>query len=170
MRSATNDLAPLMTPNQEKNMITITEPDYRVRTAVPFSALIVAVVASAANTLITLGAVALGAEVVGGLQPIAYITFTIIAAIAGAAGWHIINRRAGRPARVMRWLVPAFLAVSFIPDIVVGVGLGWLVAGALMLMHAATITIAVLTYRRLMPLRSGVTAQGVVSAGSARVR
>ncbi|MGV2984542.1 DUF6069 family protein [Microbacterium sp. AGC85] len=150
-------------------MITITQPGYRVRTALPFSALIVAVAASAVNALIALGAVSLGAESVGGLQPVAYISFTVIAAFAGAAGWHIINRRARHPAKIMRWLVPTFLVVSFIPDIAVGVAMGWLVAGALSLMHVATIIIAVLTYRRFMPLRSG-SAESAVSAGSERVR
>tara|TARA_R100000365_G_C2744766_1_gene73547 strand:+ start:371 stop:475 length:105 start_codon:yes stop_codon:yes gene_type:complete len=29
----------------------------------------------------------LGAEATGGLQPMAYIAFTVIAAIAGAIGW-----------------------------------------------------------------------------------
>ncbi|HWV50348.1 MAG TPA: DUF6069 family protein [Microbacterium sp.] len=135
-------------------MTTITRPDYRARTAITISALIVAVAASIVNALIALGAVALGAEVAGGLQPVAYLSLTIIAAVAGAFGWHIINLRARRPATVMRWLVPAFLAVSFVPDIIVGVSMGWLVAGSLMLMHVATITIAVLVYRRLMPLRA----------------
>ncbi|WP_426185158.1 DUF6069 family protein [Microbacterium sp. TWP3-1-2b2] len=147
-------------------MTTITKPDYRARTAIMLSATIVAIAAGIVNALIALGAVALGAEVAGGLQPVAYLTFTVIAAIAGAAGWHIINRYARRPANIinryarrpaniMRWLAPAFLAVSFIPDIAVGVTMGWLVAGSLMLMHVATISIAVVTYRRLMPLRSG---------------
>lgn len=135
-------------------MTIITKPRYRTRTAIVLSAMIVAVAAGIVNALIALGAGALGADIEGGLQPIAYITFTIIAAIVGAAGWHIINRYTRRPADTMRWLVPAFLVVSFIPDIAVGAALGWLVAGSLMLMHVATITIAVLTYRRLMPVRT----------------
>ena len=144
------------TPKQEENMTTITEPGYRARTAIPLSALITAVVAVIVNALIALGAVALGAEVVGGLQPIAYVSFTVVAAIVGAFGWHIINRRAHHPAKVMRWLVPTFLVVSFIPDIAVGITMGWLVAGSLMLMHIATITVAVLIYRRFLPLRSEI--------------
>lgn len=151
-------------------MTTISRADYRARTAITISALVVAVAASAVNALIALGATALGAESTGGLQPIAYISFTVVAAIAGAVGWHIINRRAGRPAKVMRWLVPAFLAVSFIPDIAVGIAMGWLVAGALSLMHVATISIAVVAYRRFMPLRSGSTEPVNVSAGFARGR
>lgn len=150
-------------------MTTISRSDYQARTAISFSALIVAIAAGALNALIALSATALGAESTGGLQPIAYISFTVIAAIAGAGGWHIINRRADHPAKAMQWLVPTFLVVSFIPDIVVGITMGWLMAGALALMHVATITIAVLTYRRFMPLRSG-SAEPVVSAGSERVR
>lgn len=150
-------------------MTTISRSDYQARTAIAISASVVAIAAGVVNALIALGATALGAESTGGLQPIAYISFTVIAAIAGAGGWHIINRRAGHPAKVMQWLVPTFLVVSFIPDIVVGVTVGWLMAGALALMHVATITIAVLTYRRFMPLRSG-SVEPVVSAGSERVR
>jgi len=136
-------------------MSTITPIHYPVRTAITISALTTAVAACLVNALIALGAVTLGAEVAGGLQPVAYLSFTVIAAFAGAVGWHIINRRALQPANVMRWLVPTFLVVSVIPDIAVGVAMGWLTAGALALMHVATITIAVLAYRRLMPLRSG---------------
>lgn len=140
-------------------MTTVTAPGYRAATAIPLSALIVAVAASAANALIALAATTLGAEAAGGLQPMSYLAFTVIAAIAGAVGWHLINRSARRPARVMRWLVPAFLLVSFSPDVAVGVSMGWLMASALMLMHVATITIAVLTYRRFLPLRTaGMTA------------
>ncbi|MFD5224181.1 DUF6069 family protein [Microbacterium sp. NPDC058342] len=135
-------------------MTTITTTRYRAGTAIARSAAIVAVSASLANALVALAAVALGAEATGGLQPMAYIAFTVIAAIAGAVGWHLINRYTGRPARVMRWLVPAFLVVSFVPDILVGATMGWLAAAALMLMHVVTITIAVLTYRRYLPLRA----------------
>lgn len=135
-------------------MTTVTKPAYRAGAAIPLSAVIVAVAATLVNALIAFGAVSLGAEATGGLQPMSYIAFTVIAAIAGAVGWHLINRYAKRPGRVMRWLVPVFLVVSFIPDIVVGVSMGWLMAGALMLMHVATITIAVLSYRRFLPLRA----------------
>ena len=132
----------------------VTTLSYRAGTAIPLSAALVALAAGLVNAIIAFGATALGAEVTGGLQPTAYISFTVIAAIAGAVGWHIINRYTRRPARVMRWLVPTFLLVSFIPDMVVGVSMGWLMAGALMLMHIATITIAVLVYHRFMPLRA----------------
>lgn len=54
----------------------------------------------------------------------------------------------------MRWLVPAFLVVSFVPDFLVSAAMGWLATGALMLMHVTTIAIAVPVYARIMPLRA----------------
>jgi hypothetical protein len=127
---------------------------YQSRTAIPLAVLIVATAASLANALIALGATSAGAEATDGLEPGAYVTFTVVAAIAGALGWHAINRRARHPARVMRWLVPAFLIVSFIPDLGFVATMGWVFAAGLMLMHVATAAIAVTTYRRLMPLRA----------------
>lgn len=137
-------------------MTTIPAPAYRVRTAVPLSALIVAVVAGAVNALIALGGTALGLEAPIGLQPVAFLSMTVLAAIAGAFGWHLIVRRMRRPATVLRWLVPALLGASFIPDLVVGATAGtpngWLNAATLMTMHVATLTIGVLSYARFMPL------------------
>lgn len=133
-------------------MTTVQSRTYRPLTTIALSASIVAVVASVVNALIALSAVGLGATAAGGLLPQAYISFTVIAAIAGAAGWHLINRYTRRPERIMTWLIPAFLVVSFIPDVGVGLTLGWLTAGALMVMHITTIAIAVISYRRFMPL------------------
>lgn len=134
-------------------MTTVTPHTYRPLTTIALSAGVVAVAASLVNALIAVAALGLGATLAGGLLPQAYITFTVIAAIAGAAGWHLINRHTRRPERIMIWLIPAFLVVSFIPDVGVGVTTGWLTAGALMVMHITTITIAVISYRMFMPLR-----------------
>lgn len=133
-------------------MTTVQSLTYRPLTTIGLSAGVVALAASVVNAVIALAAIGLGATAIGGLLPQAYITFTVIAAIAGAAGWHLINRYTRRPERVMNWLVPAFLVVSFLPDLGVGLAMGWLTAGALMVMHITTITIAVVTYRRFMPL------------------
>jgi hypothetical protein len=128
---------------------------YSPTVAVSLSIAIVAVLASAVNALLALVGSSTGASGAA-LQPIAYLSLTVVAAIGGAVGWHLVDRFAKRPSRVMRWLVPSFLAVSFVPDILIGVttgtGDGWLYAAVLMIMHVATITIAILTYRRLMPL------------------
>ncbi len=136
-------------------MTTSTQLGYRPFTAILESVAIVAVTASIANAVLALIGTALGADGPG-LQPVPYISLTIISAIGGALGWHLINRHATHPSRVMRWLAPTFLVVSFIPPILVGTstgtGEGWVYAGTLMLMHVTTFTVAILTYRRLMPL------------------
>jgi hypothetical protein len=139
---------------------TIADLGYRARVAIPVSAIIVAVAAGVANAAIALGAVALGAPAASGLLPPAYLSLTVLAAIGGAFGWHLVIRSAPKPAAVMRWLVPSFLLISFIPDVIVGLGMGWLLAGALMLMHVVTITIAILTYHRLMPFPPAESAAG----------
>lgn len=128
---------------------------HRPTVTVPLSIATVAVLAGAINALLAVLGSSIGASGPG-LQPIAYLSLTVVAAIGGAIGWHLVDRFAQRPSRVMTWLVPSFLAVSFVPDILIGVtsgtGAGWLYASVLMIMHVATITIAILTYRRLMPL------------------
>jgi hypothetical protein len=142
-------------------MSTTLSRTYSPTVAVPLSIAIVAVFAGAVNALLALVGSTSGADGPG-LQPIAYLSLTVIAAIGGAIGWHLINRSARRPSRVMRWLIPSFLAVSLIPDILIGIttatGNGWLYATVLMIMHVTTITIAILAYRRLMPLTDHVGA------------
>jgi uncharacterized membrane protein YozB (DUF420 family) len=134
---------------------------YSPAVAVPLSILIVAVIAGAVNALLALVGSGIGADGPG-LQPIAYLSLTVVAAIGGAAGWHLINRSAKRPDQVMRWLIPSLLAVSFVPDILIGITTGtsdgWLYATVLMIMHVTTITIAIIAYRRLMPLSDRVDA------------
>ena len=142
---------------------------YRPGAAIALSATAVAVTAGVANALISLGASALGAEPTGGLMAPAYLSLTVVAAICGAVGWHLINRSAAHPESVMRLLVPLILVVSFIPDVLVGLWSGWLTAGALMLMHVATITIAVVVYRRFMPFPAARESEAALThAGSAR--
>jgi hypothetical protein len=52
--------------------------------------------------------------------------------------------------------VPTVLVVSFVPDVVVGAmagnAEGWAYAAVLMAMHVATVAVAIVTFRRLMPL------------------
>jgi hypothetical protein len=142
-------------------MSTTLSRTYSPTVAVPLSIAIVAVFAGAVNALLALVGSSIGADGPG-LQPIAYLSLTLIAAIAGAIGWHLVDRFAKRPSRVMRWLIPTFLAVSFLPDVLIGAttgtGDGWLYATVLMIMHVTTITIAILAYRRLMPLSDRVDA------------
>lgn len=129
------------------------QPAYRARTAVPLAGAIVSVAAGVANVAIALGAVSAGAEEVDAFATPSLIVLSILAGFAGALGWHLIDRRATDPARVMRWLVPSFVLISLVPDFLVVPEMGWLVAIALMVMHVVTAIIAVTAYRRTMPLR-----------------
>lgn len=130
----------------------------RPLSAVLLSIVVVVVGAGAANAL--LAAIGLAAGLGGpsaiGLVPIAYLSLTVVAAVGGAVGWWLIARSARRPSRVMRRLVPTVLVVSFVPDVLVGAmagnAEGWAYAAVLMAMHVATVAVAILTFRRLMPL------------------
>lgn len=106
------------------------------------------------NAVISLLAQAAGADpvAVGGLQPSAYILFTVVGVLAGAIGWAVIRRRAAQPAALLRWLVPTVVAVSLIPDVLVGFVVGWLGAAALGLMHIAVALVSVPVYHRFLPL------------------
>lgn len=130
------------------------QPTYRARVAVPLAGLLVSVAAGLANVALALGAVAVGAEEVDALAAPSLVVLSVIAGFIGALGWHLINRRAANPARVMSWLVPTFVLVSLVPDFLVVAEMGWLVAGTLMLMHVVTAIIAVAGYRRILPLRA----------------
>ncbi|NUU06253.1 DUF6069 family protein [Leifsonia sp. C5G2] len=120
------------------------------------SILLVAVLGSIANAAVALGAVSVGAPANGmPLQPVAYVTLTVIASVAGAFGWRTIEVRAQRPERVFRWLVPATLLLSLVPDVILGTSGAWewSVVLAAIAMHVATIAIAVAVYVWQMPVR-----------------
>lgn len=63
----------------------------------------------------------------------------------------IIRRRAANPAALLRRLVPVVVVLTLIPDLLVGLALGW-GAIALALMHLAVAATAVTAYRRFLPL------------------
>ena len=111
------------------------------------------VVASVINAVISLVGQALGADasVIMGLQPAVYIAFTLIGVLAGATGWVIIRKRSADPAALLRWLVPTVVVISLVPDLLVGLALGWGVV-CLALMHIAVAVTAVAAYRRFLPL------------------
>jgi len=120
-------------------------------------------VVGAAGAGLTTAAIALIARAAGAshdfkpLTPSSYVPLTVLGVLAGAIGWQIIRRRATRPTTVLRWLVPAAVALSLIPDIAVGAagsspGVSWGAVSALMLMHLTVAAVAVTVYRRLMPL------------------
>jgi len=89
----------------------------------------------------------------------AYGTFTVIGAVLGAIGWHLIATRSRRATRLLTWLVPTFLVLSLIPDVLLLTGdsqPGTTTAGvvALVLMHFGVAAAAVPAYRRFIPPQS----------------
>ena len=131
--------------------------------AVPAIAIAVAVAVATVPAVLGDTIVSLIARQIGGVsgkftpvQPAAYIALTIIGLIAGALGWHTITRVSARPGRILRWLVPAVIVLSFIPDIAVGISktlryTTWAGVAALMVMHVVVAAAGVASYRRFLP-------------------
>jgi hypothetical protein len=126
------------------------------------AALLTAVATALVNTVIGIAAVAAGVPKTAQLTPGVDIMFSVVASVVGAFGWYIVVRRAADPTATLRRLVPTVLAISFIPDILLGIATAPATGIApvliLALMHIATITIAVLIYRRFIPATSLATA------------
>ena len=121
------------------------------------AAVLAAVLTGAVNSAVAVAAVAVGVTAVMPLNPPIDIAFSVLASIAGAIGWTIVNRRADDPRRVMAWLAPLVLLVSFVPDVLLAVATasstGIAPILALSLMHVTTIVIAIGVYARLLPLK-----------------
>lgn len=115
-----------------------------------------AVVAAAGNTAVSLLARAAGASgQFSPLHPSSYVPLTVIGTVLGAAAWTTVGRIATHPARLLRWLVPATVVVSFVPDLTMlggRPGSGSVAVAALMCMHVVVAVVGVLTYRRVLPL------------------
>jgi hypothetical protein len=90
----------------------------------------------------------------------AYGFFTVLGAVVGAIGWHLIATRARNATRLLGWLVPTVLVLSLIPDVLLLVDTtvqpGITTAGviALMLMHFGVAAAAVPAYRKFIPAQS----------------
>ncbi|WP_367319586.1 DUF6069 family protein [Streptomyces sp. HUAS ZL42] len=111
------------------------------------------VVASVADALLALLALAVGApDDFMPLKPSSYIFLTAVGVVAGAVGWAVVRKVSKDPEALVRWLAPALVVVSFVPDFpLFGEG-GALGVGALLLMHVVVAVVAVFTYRKVMPL------------------
>lgn len=113
-----------------------------------------AVAAIVAATVVMLLAKALGAP--GDFHqfsPAMYVPLVAIGVVAGAAGWHLVGRRVADPRRTMARLVPSVLALSLVPDVLLGVGgSAWSGVVTLMCMHLAVAAAALPIYVRLLPL------------------
>jgi len=95
---------------------------------------------------------ALGAPAVSGLMAAPLAVFTIVGVAVATTAWVLLGRRSGG-ARLLRVLVPVVLVVSFVPDLLLGVGgTAWSAVVTLMLAHLAVflVTIPVLV-RQLTP-------------------
>ncbi|WP_316775689.1 DUF6069 family protein [Streptomyces sasae] len=111
------------------------------------------VVASIANTVISLIALAAGAP--DGFQPLkagSYIFLTAVGTLTGALGWAIVRKVSKDPEALVRWLVPVVVVVSFVPDFLLYGNGGAIGVGALLLMHVAVAVVVVFAYRKVMPL------------------
>ncbi len=88
-----------------------------------------------------------------------YGFLTVVGAVVGAIGWHLIATRSRNASGVLRVLVPTVLVLSLIPDVLLLVSEsqpGTTTAGviALMLMHVGVAVAAVPAYRRFIPPQS----------------
>jgi len=111
------------------------------------------VVASAADTVLALLALAVGAP--DDFQPLkapSYIFLTALGIVAGAIGWAVVRKVSKDPQALVRRLVPTLVVVSFVPDFLLYGDGGATGVGALLLMHVSVAATAVVTYRRVMPL------------------
>ncbi len=93
------------------------------------------------------------------LQFASYTALVVIATIAGAIGWKLVQGHAARPARTLTRLVPAVVVVSMTPDVLVGVSksmphTSWAGVITLMLMHLAVSAALVASYSYFWEVRS----------------
>lgn len=139
-------------------MNTTPQVDTRSNVRVLIQAILIAGIASAvAVTIVGLIAHALGASHdLKALQAPADIVFAVIGVAVGAIAWNLIRDRSSHPASVLRWLVPAVVLVSLVPDVLLGFstqpGVSWGAVAALMIMHVVVSVIAVATFLRVLPL------------------
>jgi uncharacterized membrane protein YbjE (DUF340 family) len=127
-------------------------------TRLPLGRIAVAGLSAAVGSAVTAILIATVAKAAGvshahQLQPVPLAVLTVLGVLVGTAGWVVISRRAASPQVLLRRLVPLVLVVSWVPDLLVG--LGGVSGGAaftLALAHAAVfvVTIPVLA-RQLEP-------------------
>ena len=110
------------------------------------------VVAIALNAIVAFLAVQAGAS--ASYAPLTlpvFAAFTIVGVVVGWIGWRIVQRRAANPSRVLAVLVPAVVAASLVPNVVLLVtefipGTNAAAVWALMAMHVVVAGIGVLGY------------------------
>lgn len=92
------------------------------------------------------------------LQPPAYLLYTSIGVVLAAAVWLLLRRFARNPRGILRWLAPAVVLLSLVPDVLIlafpenpAITTTPAVL-ALMVMHVVTAVIAVPMFARFLPL------------------
>lgn len=117
--------------------------------------LVAIVLSSLVNAVIAFLAHEMGApEDFAPLKPSSYTFLAALGVALGALGWGIVGKVSRNPERLVRWLAPAVVVVSFIPDFFLSDEGKVTGVVALLVMHAVVAVIAVLTYRKVMPLDS----------------
>ncbi|WP_369166955.1 DUF6069 family protein [Streptomyces sp. R28] len=145
-------------PGPVSDAVSTATPTQRSRALTVAAGLLAAgVVASVGNAVVALLARAAGASHdFDPLTPPAYVPLTVIGVVLGAIGWAIVRRVAKDAAGLLRWLAPVAVVVSFVPDLALlggdTPGKGPLAVAALMVMHVVVGVVAVLAYRRVLPL------------------
>jgi hypothetical protein len=116
------------------------------------------IVSDAASYLIATVAHAAGVSHSFGPLQFATYTFLIVdGVVAGAIGWQVLRNRVSNPSRLLSRLVPAVLALSFVPDVLIGIthsekATTWGGVIALMCMHVVVAAAAVAGYTRFLPV------------------
>jgi len=109
-------------------------------------------VSVALDTVVARIAVAAGAS--AGFPPLTmpvHAGFALVGILLGWIGFRVVQHRSADPARTLRWLVPVVAALSFIPDVALGVigfipGTSWAGVLGLMAMHPVVIAAALPAY------------------------
>ena len=86
-----------------------------------------------------------------------YTMLTAVGILGGALGWAFVRRRASHPRALLLKIVPIVLAVSFVPDVLVGTsrsltGTSWGAVAALNSMHLVVAAVGLTAYLRVLPI------------------
>jgi Family of unknown function (DUF6069) len=88
---------------------------------------------------------------------------TVLSLLIAVVVWNLVRTRAKNPVRVMSWLVPIVVLLSWVPDIQLGFSqreahTTWGEVAVLMVMHLVVSAIGVGIFSQLLPLRRTPTA------------
>lgn len=111
------------------------------------------VIALIVNTGVAFGTEALEQGTRTGLLPIAYGPLTVLGVIVGTVGWAAVRHYTTQPRSVLRVLVPAVVALSLVPGIVLfAIGTNPVNVIGLWVMHLVVTVVTVTIAMRVLPL------------------